>query len=436
MAYTDYPVTFLVSQEYQEVYNGNLIVDDFFITTLYKEIVSAHQLQAETLGFQKGNAPRSYIEENYKIPIYEHLQEFIFFHCLINGLYHELMGQKLVVVGDPLLRNISLKEKNASSPHFSFAFTRLEPEIRQTWKTMPFKPAQRKNYKDLDKQVENLVREEELLAKKQSDGSLHSGDWVCFSMALVNENHEPILGSYANRLWLKIGEESADTDAQELFLGKKKGDLFYSKSIFFQNYMSTQLDTHYLFLITVIDIVSSQHLSFELIKKFFRLRSMREMHQKLIEVFSFRNDISQRRETVENLFKSLTTNYRFFIPEQLIDLQQKKVVKEVFSNPDYHVYKAHADFTASTRKLAEKQLLQALIIDYIAYSQDIEVSEQDMNAYLHLMTRPRTKELIYFTLPDTKDHGQEQPIPLELLKRYCLREKTLNYLLYYLTKKS
>ncbi len=434
MMHSIYPVEFVISQEQEEQHIGNLLVEKNFIEQLYQEIVSTHQLEAHTFGFLKGKTPRSYIEENYKTPIYEHLQEFIFFHCLINALYHEIRQAKLVLIGDPNLSKISIH--NLSNPSFEFTFTKVILSARQNWKSLAFKPAERKNYKDLDKQVESFIKEEDLLALTVTHKGIKTGDWVCFSMALVNNNHEALLGSYKNILWLKIGEEDIDLDARDIFLGKQIGDTFYNKSIFFQRYISTQLDTHYIFSITILEQVATHQFSFDQFKKHFRLRSLKEMHQKFIEVFSFRNDISQRRETVESLLTLLSNYFSCTIPLHLIELQEKKVLKDVHLNPDYHVYKALPDFSEKIKKLAEKQLKQTIIIDYIACQENIEVSNHDITSYLYLSLRPRTKEFLYFNLPDTKKHGQEQPVPLEWLKRYCLREKTLNYILHHLAKKN
>ena len=434
MMQSTYPVEFIISQEKEEKFVGNLLIEKNFIELLYQEIVSTHQLEAHTFGFLKGQTPRSYIEENYKSHIYEHLQEFVFFHCLINALYHEIHQAKLVLVGDPNLSKISID--NFSRPLFEFTFTKVIPSARQNWKSLTFKPAERKNYKDLDKQVESFIKEEELLASSTTHKGIKIGDWVCFSMALVNNNHEELLGSYKNILWLKIGEEDIDLDARDIFLGKEIGDTFYNKSIFFQRYISTQLDTQYLFSITILEQVATHKFSFDQFKKHFRLRSLKEMHQKFIEVFSFRNDISQRRETVESLFALLSNYFSCNIPLGLIELQEKKVLKDVHLNPDYHVYKSLSGFSENIKKLAEKQLKQAIIIDYIACQENIVVSNHDITSYLYLSLRPRTKEFLYFNLPDTKKHGQEQPIALEWLKRYCLREKTLNYILHHLAKKN
>ena len=45
------------------------------------------------------------------------------------------------------------------------------------------------------------------------------------------------------------------------------------------------------------------------------------------------------------------------------------------------------------------------------------------------------KDFIYFDPFVTKIQGQEIPISAATLKQACLREKTLNHIIYHLTKK-
>ena len=111
------------------------------------------------------------------------------------------------------------------------------------------------------------------------------------------------------------------------------------------------------------------------------------------------------------------------------------VLQAVQDNPDYHVYKSQPDFKEQIRQLAEKQLKETIIIDAIAYQEGIKVSQEDIRAYLNLLKRPRMKEFLHFILPPNKVLGQDIPLSAELVKRFCLREKTLNHIIGHLIKK-
>ena len=46
--------------------------------------------------------------------------------------------------------------------------------------------------------------------------------------------------------------------------------------------------------------------------------------------------------------------------------------------------------------LAEKQLKEAIMIETIAYQENIQVTDEDIVGMLNLYKRPRTKQFIYF----------------------------------------
>ena len=107
----------------------------------------------------------------------------------------------------------------------------------------------------------------------------------------------------------------------------------------------------------------------------------------------------------------------------------------VQENPDYNVYRVQKDFNHRIRQLAEKQAREKTFIDNLAYTENIAVTNQDVKAYLNLGLRARTREFIYFKYEEPTIDGQEVPIPAHILKRTCLREKTINYSIFHLTKK-
>ena len=211
------------------------------------------------------------------------------------------------------------------------------------------------------------------------------------------------------------------------------GDEFISASSCLQEYFHTQLDTKYSFKIIIIDRIQASHFSFDQFKHHFKIKNTKEMHQKLIEVFSFRNDISQRRMMAEEALRLLISKHHVEVPHYLVLRQQKSVLESVQHNPDYHVYKTENSFKDMIKQLALKQTRELLFIDQLSYHESISVNMDDIKSYLNLLKRPRTKEFIYFNPPLTKIQGQEMPLPTQILKRCCLREKTLNHVIYHLT---
>ncbi len=404
-----------------------------YVDTIYREIAAAQKERVDTYGFTKGNTPISYIQKHYKSNLLEHVKEFLFKYFVINYLYEQLHTKKLFISGEPRLTDIFVTEENEITFHFEVSL--VKPIDFREWKAFPFKTPKRKNYKDIDRQVESFIKDEQQRAKDTQTDSIQIVDWVCFDLFLIDKKGKPLLGSAPKNVWLKIGDEEADLPFQELFLNKQVGDSFNTAEPCLQEYFSHQIDTHYTFGVNIEEVVNTGYFSFDDFKTHFRLKNNKEVHQKLIEIFSYRNDLSQRRSIIEEALKLLIQKHHIEVPNYLILRQQKIVLESVQANPDYQVYKMEHNFKETIRQLATKQVKEMILIDQLTHKENVVISNKDIKAYLNLMKRPRTKEFIYFSTPPTRVEGQEMPIPTGLLQRNCLREKTLNHIIYHLTRK-
>lgn len=405
-------------------------IPSYLVNKIYKQAILAQKNDISAYGFQKDNVPLSYIEKNFKYNILEHLKEFLFRYFVISFLYEELRKQKIVFAGDPRVTRIFIEpDKDAE---FCFEFTSTQAIDLEDWKFLPFKAPKRKNYKDLDKQATAFIKEES--SKKKTDDKLEIGDWICFDIWLVDDLKETIFGDFKENLWIKVGDDEPSIPFQEIFLDKKKGDRFYTKSICLQTYFDDQTNGNYLFLVEIKDVLSKTYFSIDYLKDHFKLKSNKSIHQKLIEVFSFRNDLSLRRAIVEELFELFFSRFNFEAPNSAVLRQQKSVLDILQNNPDYPVYKMQKEFENKVKQLANKQVKEMILIDYLTYYEDMQASHDDIKYYLNLSNRARTKEFIYFQHPVIKANEQEYPVPAELLKQACLREKTLNYVINHLTK--
>jgi FKBP-type peptidyl-prolyl cis-trans isomerase (trigger factor) len=411
----------------------SILVPAKIIDALYQQAVIAQKRTTPAFGFHKRETPTAYIEQNYQTNLVEHIQEFILKYLVISFLQKEIYHKKLVVAGQPRLKSVDLKPGSVGIFNFELS---LFPAITfQEWKYLPFKAPKRKNYKDLDRQVETFLQEEINAKEKYANKGIEIGDWVNYSLCLLNNDLNPVIEDQAVNLWIKIGDEEPDKPFQELFVRKKNKEKFTSSSSILQDYFTDVLSTRYNFEVVIHDIVPNTYFCLDQFKQHFRIKSNKEMYQKLIEVFSYRNDLSQRRTMVEESLKLLFSKHRFEIPNHLILRQQKKVMDAIQYNPDYHVYRVQPDFKDAVRELAEKQAREEIFLTELAYEQGIEVYHTDIKNYLNLLKRARTKEFVHSNPPMTKIRGQEHPILNEELSRVCLLEKTLNHIIYHLTKK-
>lgn len=412
----------------------SITVPASLVDALYEQTVAIQKKTTPTFGFHKRETPADYIEQNYQQNLADQVQEFLLRYLVLGHLYQEIRNKKILIAGTPRLKSINLKRHEDAQFNFELS---LFPQINfQEWKYLPFKAPKRKNYKDLDRQVETFLQEE-ATAKDGYDETkgIAVGDWVNYTLTVLNQDMQPALDTHAANLWIKIGDEEPDKPFQELFLHKTNKTCFTSSNPILQDYFVDPLNAHYTFALSIDDIVPHQYFCLDQFKQQFRLKNNKEMYQKLIEVFSYRNDLSQRRTMVEESLKLLLSKHRYEIPNHLILRQQKNVLEAIQYNPDYHVYRVQKDFKDAIRELAEKQAREEIFLDQLAYEEDLQVNHNDIKNYLNLTKRPRTKEFLHFDPPVIKARTQGFPILDQELAGICLREKTLNHIIYHLTKK-
>lgn len=424
----------LEAAPFSTLHHATMTIPASYVEAVYQQLAIAHQEQMHSYGFAHNRAPLTYVQKEYQVHLIEQVKEFLFKFFVINNLYKKIRASKLLVAGEPRLTGMEMMADGSMCVNFDLT---ILPSIAiQSWKYLPFKPPRRKRYKDLDRQVELFLQEEYERLKNFDEQKIEANDWLCIDIALADGNGSLLLNGHQEQFWIKIGTEEADTPLQELFSGKKVGDSFYTRHTALQEYFNEQAMSNFNFHVTIADTVPNAYVCGELLKKQFRIKTRKELHQKIIEIFSYRNDISLRHNMIEEAYQLLLQRNPFAIPHFLILRHQEQLLEKMQKNPDYVVYKMQKDFKEYIEKLSEKQLKETLLVLQLAYDEDLEATHEDIKQYLNLLKRQKTREFIYFQPPASKLYGQECPLATEELKYTCLREKALNHLLYHLTKNS
>lgn len=402
--------------------------------SFFEFATESHQQIAQTSGFKKGTIPLPYIQKHFKTSIINHLKEIALKFFGFNALLKTIREQKIIIAGPPTLKDIVFEDSGITTYHFQ-ANTPKELYM-QSWKYLPFKAIPRKKYRDIDKQVKSFLDEEDLLFQKYNPSSgIQIGDWVCFHAWLIDHKNRRIFLGQHTSSWLKIGDEEPDLMMQKLFVGKQIGDTFVTDMPCLQNYFCESSDNNYAYEITIKDIVPHAFFSLPLFKQYFKIKTQKDLQNKLIEVFSFHNDISQRRLMTYEALGLIMKKNQIIMPDNAINVQKKEILQGMQSKADFMVYKMDHNFDLQVTELAKKQLADAVIAESIAYSDNLTVSESDIKGLLHLTQRPRIKDFIYFPFIKSQANGQEFPIEEETLNHFCLKEKAVNHIIHHLTKK-
>lgn len=408
-----------------------IMVEASIIHKLFDEAAIAQQKLLKPAGFDNRETPLTFIKQQHYHSLMAHLKEFLLKFCILNYLFKTIRAEKLIIAGEVGLDSITIADDSGIQFTFSGAYV-TSPTI-QEWRYLPFRPPKRKNYKDLDRQVEHFINEE-ITAQHNSTNTIQENDWVCISLTRTDAHGKALFPDFTNHFWTQISDEKVDNPLRDLLLGMKLGERTITQNQGLQDYFSEQLSTNYFFALDVISRIPYNYVCFEQIKTHFRLKTKKDLLKKLIEVFSYRNDISQRRAMVEECLMLLLTRHAITVPESVVTSFQNTLLATMHSSPDYNVYRTQKEFYTLIHNLSQKLARETILLDAVAYHEKITLDRADNENYLNCIKRPRTKEFIYSRSIIPYHEGQSTLIPEEELMRTVLREKTINHILYHLTK--
>jgi FKBP-type peptidyl-prolyl cis-trans isomerase (trigger factor) len=401
------------------------------ILPIYNQTVNLFKKRHQN-GFSNKDVPVEYLEETHNQEINQKLKNYIFNHIVIDFLINELINQKIPFANYPRLNTITNTDQNNISYIFDLSLT--EPIELKEWKNFAFKSPKRKRYKDLDKQVKQFLESQSGFSSTTQPDAIEESDWVQFSAILLDENNTPLLQELESNFWIKIQQSELSCKFKNTFIGKNLGETFISNNLNFDDSSEAASDFEHTYLVTIKAIVKGQSLSIERFKQLFKLKNKTEIHNKIMEVFSYRNDISQRKNIIEEIFNLLLSKHRFEIPKHLVLRKQEEILLNLTAQPDYHVYKSQKDFLKCVELLAEKNLKEESLIDQIAYHENIKIDTYDIQNYLNLLNQKRMCEFVYFKPPIEKIEDLHTPFSHSIISHTVLREKTMNYVIYNLTK--
>ena len=398
------------------------------IKKIYGQAVKLYSKHAKPQGLKNITLPNKFVEEEHAKDIKNNVKKFVLKHLVLDHLLNQISNKKIPIANHPRLTDMNLTSDGEAE--YTFDVSVATPIQLKEWKLFTFKAPKRKKYKDLDKQVDLFIKREQDKSKAQNKNIVENNDWVSFDAVIVDDNRKPILCLHKSNFWVKINTQHVEKPFQKSFMGKSVNDTFLVNEIPASEEISDSLSERCNFLITIKSITKGSSLSVDAIKTIFRLKNKSELHNKLIEVFSYRNDISQRRSIVEEIFHLFFSKHRFEIPKHLTIRKKESLLEMLRKQPDYQVYKSQKDFGEKIETLAEKLLKEEILIDQISYKENIKANKKDINNYLTLFNNNRLREFVYFKPTFEPIEDSDIPLSESFLKLAVQREKTLNHIIY------
>lgn len=379
-------------------------------------------------GFEKGKIPEAYIKEHFKISLLAHVEKIFFYFYA-----QDILIKSLSVNGAYIPRIFSFeKEINLNTFVVRFMHQKtshlLDSEKNYFDEIKKVKFPERKKYKDLDRQASLTFAQEEHNKQNSKVASITEGDWIGIRVQLVDDKGEIIDERLTLKLWVYITSEGIDREIRTTFLGKKKGERFSVGAFFLEELLCTDFLNH-TFLVTIEDHISHLYFDFATFEKAYGFDGQ-DVIEKMIEVFSLRNDISLKKEKSQLVLKHFLEKIKISLDQETILEHECMIKNRIVKNADYLLYQSDTNFLSNIKKLACRQAMEKILIDYLIYKYKIKLESAPIYAYLNVLQRHRLKDFLYFDTANLYDSMMKFiPIFDHTMTQMALRERAIEYLI-------
>jgi len=424
--------TLLINEGIFEKTSDNIISidipsDEFLSKKLF--LINNKKKFLDVPGLNREMIPNTYIEEHFRHSLEKTLINIFYITHAHPQIIEKLMEEGLLIP-DKILpyTRIDLQENTLT---FQYIHSKCQATYKSSREVKKIRFSPRKKYRDLDKQAEQMIANEYSYYQTYQDG-IENKDWVKIAISWENDPEQvPAIA------WFQANDEPINSFVMNEIKGKKIGESFYTKNLLFREYLDggTQCINERI-LITILDTVPNAYFSFERLKLYCECTSEKELHETLVSLFSFKHDISLRRENATHIVQNLLNYYKVHVDDDTVKLHLKTIEDDVKKNPDYLIYQSQQNFFYYINALACKQIQEYTLFDYLATKEQITVEDNDIRLYFNLLQRGRLKDFIQFDNSLFSYRNRIHLIPQEMVHTKVRREKTLNYFVKILQKKS
>lgn len=377
-------------------------------------------------GFPNGTVPFDYVKKHYRSSLEIHLKHFFYNFYVLNILYKELRKRGLYI---PKIFDIHFEcnlEANLMTFSYLYTYNLLEYDALPDFKKLKF--PDRKKYRDLDKQAYSIIEQEGKNAHIKEAVNIKYGDWVFIKVDIADENEMSLDESLTCQLWINITNESIDREISEIFFNRKKGDQFITDASFLNDFLSTNFIKHN-FIITIKEHVSHFYFSCDIFKDAFSYDN-KEIFEKIIDIFSLRNDISLKKEKAQMAISFFLEKIKISLEPNIAREHEMIIKNKIMKNPDYLLYQSDNNFDMNIKRLSCRQGMEKILIDHFISVYGISSSDALLYWYVNILQRNRLKDFLYFDVNHVYDNSNKStPIHSVILEQMALREKTVEFLI-------
>lgn len=376
-------------------------------------------------GFESGDIPFEYIKVHYHNSLSKHL-EYIFYNFYVQDrLIKKLRSHASYI---PRIFEVDCQsdfKQDKITFTYNYMDKLLQYQFLPDFKKLKF--PERKKYRDLDRQAKLIIDLEDKNRELYKANCVEEGDWVGIKVYL--SDGENILDKELHvKLWINITNESIDKEMRDVFLGKKLNDKFFSQAHFLNDALSTNF-INYVFYIEIEDHISQAYFYIDGFKSAFEYDN-KDVFEKIIDIFSLRNDISLKKEKGQLVLRYFLEKIKIYIEPQIIQEHEAIIRNKIIKNPDYLLYQSDVNFAANIKRLACRQAMEKILVDNFINAYEVSSNKNLLYWYLNILQRNRLKDFLYFDVNHVYDNSNKSiPINNSIIEQMALREKVIELLI-------
>jgi trigger factor len=313
---------------------------------------------------------------------------------------------------------------------FDVSYEVLPPVSLMDFKTIKIeKPVVEITDADVDKELQNVFRQNRGYEQKGDDGVVENGDrlGLAFKGTVDGKGFE---GGSADHAHLVVGSGEFIPGFEEQLIGMKKGETRTIKVTFPKDYATADLagkDAEFEATILHIDGAKAGELNDDFAKTL-GLENVAALREAVKAQMQGQLGGMVRQATKRQILDALDEGHKFTVPEQLVEAEFKTIWDRVKHEVEHHGRSFEDEGTTEAeaqeqyRKIAERRVRLGLVVAEIGNANKVEVTEEEHQQALIAEVRrfPGQEQQVY-------DYYRKNPQALAGLRAPVYENKVVDF---------
>ena len=350
-----------------------------------KRIINQYSRRAKIPGFRPGKAPKDIVKRMF----FPDIKESLINSLAPKALDQELKAQKLKPVSTPLINKLDFKE---GEPFRFIAQFEVWPEVvLPEYKNIEVKKKKISvTTQDIDQYLEELRLKAAQYVPVVEGRGVVDGDYIIAEIQGRDTKTNKLLPK--EKIALISGDAQNEQAVNEKLIGLKQGescDFTLTYDADHQNKRLAGKEIEYTLTVGAIKERKIPEVNDDFAKDLGDYQDLKDLKAKLREDVKAQKESESRRESAQEIVKSIAEKISVELPESLVDQEYQEVMKRLISSRAQQGIKKEEveGLKEEGRRKAEQNIKQHFILKKIAEEEKLDVSDEEVHAELKLIAK-------------------------------------------------